>query len=225
MNNSEILNGPTFATSDNPKKLIFMLHGYGDNADNFINVAKALHHKENQFNYFSLNAPTSLPNYPEGRQWFNIYPNNVYINEAGVKEIEIISSEINTSLKKILNTININKNKFKLKMSDCFILGFSQGGIMTFECGNYINENLGGLAILSGKIIQKKKINNNFLKTPLFISHGKEDDVLLVNNFYESCDFLEKNNFNFEKHLLENDSHTISPSAIVLLQKFIKKNL
>ena len=34
-----------------------------------------------------------------------------------------------------------------------------------------------------------------------------------------------ENNFLFEKHLLKGDSHTISPKAINLLQKFIKKNL
>ena len=29
---TEILNGPSISKHDNPKKLIFMLHGYGDNA-------------------------------------------------------------------------------------------------------------------------------------------------------------------------------------------------
>ena len=35
---SKILEGPTFSTQKKPKKLINMLHGYGDNAENFINL-------------------------------------------------------------------------------------------------------------------------------------------------------------------------------------------
>ena len=50
-------------------------------------------------------------------------------------------------------------------------------------------------------------------------------NVLNIDNFYSSCNYLKENNFVFEKHLLEGDSHTISPKAINLLQKFIKKNL
>ena len=51
--------------------------------------------------------------------------------------------------------------------------------------------------------------------------------IILNNNSHDSVGGQNTyaNNINFEKHLLENDSHTISPSAIVLLQKFIKKNL
>ena len=36
---TEILNGPSISKHDNPKKLVFMLHGYGDNAANFMHLA------------------------------------------------------------------------------------------------------------------------------------------------------------------------------------------
>ena len=39
MNNIDILKGTSFFPNSNPKKLIFLLHGYGDNAENFIHVA------------------------------------------------------------------------------------------------------------------------------------------------------------------------------------------
>ena len=226
MNKLEILNGPIFAPNKKPKKLVFMLHGYGDNADNFINIANLLYNQDSKTNYLALNAPFAVPNYPMGRQWFNLYPNGIYITNAQAKEKKIILSEINIALKKLLNTINFFKKKFSLMSSDCFILGFSQGGMMTFELGNFSLEKFGGLAILSGKILSETIIQNKiFLNTPLFISHGSNDDVLTVDNFYKSCDFLKKNKFNFEKHLIKGDSHTISSNAIDLLQKFIKKNL
>ena len=226
MENSEILNGPSFCPTEKPKKLIFLLHGYGDNGDNFVHIAGNFNHEKLNAHYIALNAPNLIANYPTGREWFNLYPNNIYISDSGPEEIKIIRSEIRISTKKIFNTINIIKNKYKLKFSDCFVVGFSQGGMMTFEFGNFSEKQLGGLAILSGKIMTNEPPTNlKFLKTPLFISHGDNDDVLNIDNFYSSCNYLKENNFLFEKHLLEGDTHTISPKAINLLQKFIKKNL
>lgn len=226
MINNETLNTVIFSPHLNPKKLFFMLHGYGDTADNFIHIAGALDQKEWKANYFALNANSLVPNYPEGRQWFDLYPNGIYISEAGPKEITNIKKETKRVVQQIKKTIIMIKDKYKLSFKDCFVMGFSQGGIMTFELGNNLMNQLGGLAIISGRIIEDGSITNNyFLKTPLFISHGNQDEVLPVKNFYNSCAFLKKNHFTYEEHLLDGDAHTISPKAIDLLQQFIKKNL
>ena len=68
-------------------------------------------------------------------------------------------------------------------------------------------------------------INKSLLTTPIFISHGDKDEVLPIKIFDQSCDLLRKNKFKYESHKLEGDTHTISPNAINLLQKFIKKIL
>jgi phospholipase/carboxylesterase len=226
VNNKKTLEACSFLPHTYPNKLIFLLHGYGDNADNFIHIANAIHQSEWKANYVALDAPSEIHNYPLGREWFNLYPNGTYIAEAGVQEINTIKFEVLSALKQINNTIKNFMDKFSLKFSDCLVLGFSQGGMMTFELGNYLDQQLGGLAIISGRIFEECAIKNiNFLSTPLFISHGDKDSVLPVENFYRSCDFLKENKFNYESYLLKGDSHTISPETIALLQKFIKKNL
>ena len=117
-------------------------------------------------------------------------------------------------------------NFYGLKHSDCLLLGFSQGGMMTFEFGKYSQERLGGLAILSGRIMSKESIKNtDLLQTPIFISHGVKDEVLPLNYFDTACEYFKQNKLEFEAHRLEDDTHIISPKTIKLLQKFIKKNL
>ena len=107
-----------------------------------------------------------------------------------------------------------------------YVIGFSQGGMMGFEFGNNFQSTLGAIAIFSGRIMNETKINNKYLKkTPIFISHGNQDDVLHVTNFYQSKTYLKNNNCLFEAHEIIGDTHTISPKAITLLQKFIKKYL
>ena len=119
MNNINILSGSSFSPNSNPKKLIFMLHGYGDNAENFIHVASELHKSEWQANYIALNAPSIIPNYPSGRQWFDLYPNGIYISDAGSDEIKIIRSEVLNAVNKIKNTIIDFKDQCSLNFSDC----------------------------------------------------------------------------------------------------------
>ncbi len=36
------LEGPSFLPNKKPKKLIFLFHGYGDNAENFIHLSENL---------------------------------------------------------------------------------------------------------------------------------------------------------------------------------------
>ena len=223
---TEILKGSSFSNHLNPNKLIFLLHGYGDNANNFINIGKAIDTNEWSAHYIALNAPNHIVNYPLGFEWFNLYPNGIYISDAGTKEKKIIEEQVKESLLKIEKTLKFYIDKFKLLLSDCIVIGFSQGGIMTFEIGNYLKDRLGGLAILSGRIMHEAPITNlNLLKTPIFISHGDKDNVLSINDFYKSLDFLKNNNCYFESYKIINDDHTISENTIKLLQKFIKKNL
>jgi len=223
---SDLLTGPSYSLHSKVKKLIVMLHGYGDTAENFIYIASQIDQKQWGAHYISLNAPENIPNYPMGNQWFDIYPNGIYISDAGPNEVAIIRNDVKKSLEKIQSTIKYHLNKLGLTLQDCLVMGFSQGGMMTFELGSSCQERFGALAILSGRIMEKTNINNKLLKqTPIFISHGDQDDVLHVTNFYQSKTYLQNNNYLFEAHEIKGDTHTISPKAITLLQKFIKKYL
>ena len=192
----------------------------------YIIFANKLDQKKWEAQYISLNAPDIIPNFPSGNQWFDIYPNGIYISNAGPNEVAIIRQEVKKAVEKIQLTIKYHLNDLGLKLKDCLIMGFSQGGMMTFELGNSYQERLGALAILSGRIMEQNIINNESLKlTPIFISHGDQDDVLSVTNFYQSKNYLQNNNCLFEAHELKGDTHTISSKAINLLQEFIKKYL
>ncbi len=172
---TEILNGPSFSRHDNPKKLIFMLHGYGDNAANFMHLAHPIDQKEWQAAYISLNAPGVISGNYMGYQWFDLYPNGVYIADAGPKEFDQINKEVNEAVIKIIKTIDQYCESLKLTYEDCVLMGFSQGGMMTFEVGNFLQKKLTGLAILSCRIMSQQQITNNTLgQTPIFITHSEQ---------------------------------------------------
>ena len=226
MKNNNILTGPSYKIHEKPKKLIFLLHGYGDNAENFIHIASHLDQIEFEANYIALNAPTIITNYSIGRQWFPFNPNKVNASHLKKNKIKPMTSEVLNSLSLLENTISMIKDSYGLQFSDCFLIGFSQGGMITFEFGNYFQNSLAGLAIVSSRIMREEAIKNSLLlKTPIFISHGDKDEVLPIQNFYKSCKFLKENKLFFEYHLIPGDAHTISPKTISILKKFIKKNI
>ena len=223
---SEILNGPSISKHDNPKKLIFMLHGYGDNAANFMHLAHPIDLDDWEAQYVALNGPGYIPGNLMGYQWFDLYPNGIYIAQAGPKEFEQIQKEIDEVVNKIIYTMAQYCDSLDLTLADCILMGFSQGGMMTFEVGNQLSEKIGGLIILSGRIMKESPIKNSILKkNPIFILHGEQDEVLPIKNYYKATEYLKINKCNFESHVLDKDGHNISPEAITLLQKFIKKIL
>ena len=99
MNYLKILDGPSLKFIEKPKKLIILLHGYGDYAENFITLTKYFDDNSLEANYFAPNAPSIVPQYSSGRQWFNPYPNGIHYNEASPKEKAIMQKECKGSIK------------------------------------------------------------------------------------------------------------------------------
>ena len=90
--------GPSFVFNKNPKKLIFLLHGYGDNAENFASLVTYLNEQSLEANFFTPNAPFSVPQYPLGRQWFDPYPNGIHYDQIGLKEKATMEKECKISI-------------------------------------------------------------------------------------------------------------------------------
>ncbi len=226
MENIINFDGGVLEAYDKPHKLVFLLHGYGDNGKNFIHIAQNLILNNINSNFYALNAPSYVEQFPSGRQWFDLYPNGISFEHAGPKEIEIIKKDCLKSLAFINKNITEICNRFKLKYEDCFILGFSQGAMIAYELGKYSNERFAGCILLSGRIISSSnEQKQNFSRTPILLLHGDEDIVLEPKYFYESVKILRKNAFSFESNLLKGEGHTISNNAIKIIQNFIKKNV
>ncbi|HJL57809.1 MAG: dienelactone hydrolase family protein [Pelagibacteraceae bacterium] len=226
MNNKTPLNGPCFESTGNPKKLVFLLHGYGDNAVNFFPLATHLYDPELNINFYAPNAPSFIPQYPIGRQWFDLYPNGINFTEAGPTEKEILKQDCLSSLNLIKDYINNLCIKHKLTLKDCFIIGFSQGAMMAFEFGKYVNNALAGCVLLSGRILPSEDHEKRyFIETPVLIVHGDQDTVLEPKYFEEACEILKNHDFLFDSYLMKNEGHTISPDTLKLTKNFIKKHM
>ena len=226
MNKKRLLEGAFFETTKKPKKLVFLLHGYGDNAHNFISLSKFIYNSIANINFFAPNAPNKIIEQINGRQWFNLYPNGISYNNAGPIEKKIIKDECTESLELLKMYIDDLCLKYKLNYQDCFVIGFSQGAMMTFELGKFINKVFAGCVLLSGRILPSNKHNYSpFIDTPILVSHGDRDEILDIKYFKEACNILKNGGFIFENYLDKNNTHNISIETLKIVKNFIKKNI
>ena len=82
-----------------------MLHGYGDNAANFMHLAHPIDQNDWMARYIALNGPGFIPGNFMGYQWFDLYPNGIYIADAGPREFQQIQKEIDEVVTRIIYTM------------------------------------------------------------------------------------------------------------------------
>ena len=118
----------------------------------------------------------------------------------------------------------ICQKKYKLSLNKFFLLGFSQGSMMSLEVGTRLDQNLAGIISLSGRIFTENFNHNKRNKTPILIVHGEKDEIIKTHRFYETCKILENLELNIESHLIKNLEHNINSEVISISENFILLN-
>ena len=140
---------------------IILIHGWGADADDLLNLAEEFKNKINyDFEVISLRAPGLHPS-GQGRQWYGLYPHDWNGAEVAVNKLSITLKKFDT------NQISLKKT---------ILLGFSQGAAMAIDAGFKLN--LGLIVACSGYP------HPNWLPgeecPPLILSHGTFDDVVPI---------------------------------------------
>ena len=87
--------------------------------------------------------------------WFDVYPEGIPIDQASKKQQEKVMKDFNKSCNLIEQHIyNISK-AHNVSLSKLFLLGFSQGSMMSIEVGTKLNKSIAGIISLSGRIYSK----------------------------------------------------------------------
>ena len=198
---------PDDFSEKNEYDIVIMMHGYGASMYDLVTIAKEVNDKE--YIYIFPNAPIEMDIgfYQKGYAWFPIETNN-YIESSDL---------LQETMDEIIKSYKHNK---------IYIGGFSQGGMMALHAGLFSKKNYSGAIILSSKIIDDKSIKN-FIKNPEktkdFISHGRFDSVIDINEGRKIKHTLEKQGFDlFYKEY--DMGHEISVEVIQDLSKWLERN-
>ena len=216
------MNYNRFKKSDNPQKAIVAIHGWGGNKNSFYPFVENI--KVDNVEWFLPEAPYLVKDAPpinsdsveeddlSRKSW-------TYKRENGTWEIE----EPIIMMKTFFNDIVFKQ----YKSSNVYVIGFSQGAAVCYECIMGIEKELGGIFPIGGFLFKDsgkdKIVSKHNIETPILIGHGVKDDVIPIDKSKIAYNKLLKEGANV-KFYDYNGGHKISISYIKEVVKIINES-
>lgn len=151
--------------------LLVMLHGYGSNEKDLISLASYL---DARLRVVSVRAPLVLA--PEMYGWFPIEftPGGITVDREAARQV---AEKLVTFLEHLIEKLQPTGEK-------TFLMGFSQGSVMSYLTAFRNPELLHGVVALSGQLPDARPeagaLPEALADVPFLVQHGLFDDVLPI---------------------------------------------
>jgi phospholipase/carboxylesterase len=193
--------------------LVIFLHGYGSNEQDLFGMKDEL---PKPYTYLSVRAPLVLE---EGSyQWFRKKGEGAYNGET---------DDLKSSGQLLLDFIAKAAQKYHTEPGKVFLVGFSQGAIMSYEVGLRHPEAVGGIAALSGRILpvlkSELKPDEKRQSLAIFIGHGTADKRLPYSDGAEANSLLQSVSLEPEFHAYQGVGHNISAEELQDLSAWLQR--
>ncbi len=208
-----------YSDSKNPKYLVIFLHGYGANGENLIHLSYEFKHVLPEAHFIAPNAIEPWEGgFPHAYQWFSLGNG---IERKGLVEM---AATIKNANKILENFIDAQLTRFNLPAEKLFLVGFSQGAMMSIYQGLIKPKKPAGIISFSGKIILPEMLGEKIISKPeICLIHGEADSVLPFAHFIEAKKLLTAEKISHEAHSFPNLDHSIDIHGVRVAQNFIKK--
>lgn len=206
-----LIRKPKTAISKPP--LLIMLHGYGSNEQDLFSFAEEL---PDEFLIISARAPLSLGF--GSYAWYTIHFDATTSDKfSDLPEARSALSTIDLFVEELKAEYEVNEEKI-------FLLGFSQGTILSMAYALNHPDKIKKVIALSGYInqdlVEKPIEKERFKDLDFFVSHGSVDQVIPVEWARKTPPFLDKLNIKNEYHEYP-VGHGVAPQNFFDLQRWI----
>ena len=188
--------------------LVICLHGRGADANDLADLAPML---DGGYRFLFPNAPHKfepMPGYSFGWTWFDGWPPE----PAAIAESRAL----------VLQFIDAALERYPTPEGKVILGGFSQGALMSLDCGFRTERPLAGIVSMSGALYERELPPLKPL--PVLIAHGTQDEVIPVNAARRTRFLLEEHGLAPEYHELPM-GHAVSPEEIELVREFMARVL
>ena len=176
---------PDQYTPDSSYPLVIMLHGFGANMQDLAGLAPAFN--ATGYVYACPNAPLSFQ-HGEGQTGFGwITPRGGGTAEETANSEKLLSDFFDTVFQ-----------QFNVSPGQALLLGFSQGGGMTYRCGLGRADYFAGLVALSATLPDQDELATRLPQErnqPIFIGHGRLDQMVSDETAQSAKSFLESKGY------------------------------
>jgi phospholipase/carboxylesterase len=183
--------------------LVIMLHGFGANMKDLAALAPVVGRQG--YVYCCPNAPIPFEIGP-GMIGYGWHPRR---GEAAPEDIQRAEELLNGFFKEVFRQLNATPGRVLL-------LGFSQGGGMTYRCGLGSPDTFAGLVALSASLPDPEELRPKLpsqRSQPIFIAHGRSDPLVSMDSARATVKFLEGEGYRPDYHEYDM-GHEIPPIVL-----------
>jgi len=212
-----ILNGPKVEPHGRVSSAVILLHGYGANGDDLIDLAGFWRDRFPETVFLSPNAPEALP-IPgfSGLQWFGLTARSADEFWQGVNQA---APTLNTFIDEVLA-------QYELSAGQLALVGFSQGTMIALHSGLRRSDSLACIVGLSGRLAGPEHLSTELKsRPPVQLIHGAEDDVIDVDAIDVARDALSDAGIRVEWHIRPGLGHGIDEQGLQLAGDFLAEHL
>jgi len=191
--------------------MVIMLHGYRSNETNFLRLKNNF---PSHFLFVSVQAPIAYSD--THFAWYGL--------DFSTDEKKPNLEEAAESRKKLAKFIKELQQKYAVAPDQTFLLGFSQGAIMSTSMGLLRPDLVGGVVPISGRLPKAVDFEQSSETTypPFLIIHGESDEVISVGEAYGTLKKLNDLGAKKVDRLFHPDGHTITPDVIRTINEWFE---
>ena len=197
-----------------PAKLVILLHGYGSNGDDLIQLAPHFARDLPDAAFVSPHAPDPVPGSPGGYQWFPITQVDPHLMAEGARAAApVLDAFIDQELA-----------RYRLTEANMALVGFSQGTMMSLYVG--ARREAGAAAILGysgampGAETLKEEVKS---KPPVMLIHGDADNVVPPGMMFHAAQALCEAGLWAQWHISPGVPHSIGQDGLDLGVRFLRQ--
>jgi len=190
---------------------IFLMHGMGSNEYDLIPL---VHPFKDDVYVFSLRGPLELGY--GGYAFFTF-------EHLGKPHRHVFDDTI----QKIMSFITYAKENYPIDSNQLFLMGFSQGAILSMTTSLLLGDKIKGVVALSGYVpafVKNEYVKQSVNHLNIFISHGEHDQVLPFEWGLDSYEMFKElgANVTFKAY---NSAHTVSQENYEDLTSWLEEHL
>ena len=221
------LTGPRLeAMSGRPKQLVVLLHGYGANGDDLIELGQHWRPLLPDAAFVSPNAHELCPGAPGGRQWFALSVARG-VDDARSADDRLKGAE---AAKPVIDAfLDEELAKYGLDESRLALCGFSQGAMMSLHVGLRRPRAPAAIVGFSGLLVGPERLSEARARDsrgappPVLLIHGDQDPMIPVDAMFIAADQLASADLPAQWHLSMGVGHGIDGGGLKHAGLFLAK--
>jgi phospholipase/carboxylesterase len=199
-----------------PKQLVVLLHGWGADGPNLIDLADMFAPSLPDAQFIAPNAPYVCEVNPYGYQWFSLTDRQPQHMLAGVRNAAAVLDQF---LDAQLKALALDNSKLAM-------VGFSQGTMTALHVALRRIPAMAAVVGFSGALIGAEVLPAEIAaRPPVCLIHGEADDVVPYASLKHATEALKQHGVPVESHSRPFIGHSIDMPGMKTAAEFLKAKL